>query len=38
MSDSKESCIGFAALVLGLGLAIVSVLVGGVGALIELMG
>lgn len=38
MSDGKKSCLGFAALVLGLGLAIVSILAGGVGQLVTALG
>lgn len=36
MSDGKKSCLGFAALILGLGLAVVSILAGGVGELVTL--
>ena len=38
MSDSKKSCLGFAALILGLGLAVVSLLAGGIGELVTFLG
>ncbi len=38
MSDGKKSCLGFTALILGLGLAAVSLLVGGIGQLVLFLG
>ena len=38
MSDSKKSCLGFSALILGLGLAVVSLLAGGIGQIINWFG
>lgn len=38
MSDSKKSCLGFGALILGLGLAVVSLLAGGIGQIINWFG
>jgi len=38
MKDSTKSCLGFTALILGLGLAVVSLLAGGVGQLVTFLG
>ncbi|MBN2045234.1 MAG: hypothetical protein JW757_09460 [Anaerolineales bacterium] len=38
MSDSKKSCLGFTALILGLGLAVVSLVAGGIGELVRFLG
>lgn len=38
MSDGKKSCLGFAALILGLGLAVVSLLAGGIGQVVVFLG
>ena len=38
MSDTQKSCIGFGALLLGLGLAVISLVVGGVGELVTMLG
>ena len=38
MSDSKRSCLGFTALILGLGLAAVSLVAGGIGQVVTVLG
>jgi hypothetical protein len=38
MSDTQKSCIGFGALILGLGLAAVSLVAGGLGELVTYLG
>jgi hypothetical protein len=38
MSDSKKSCLGFTALILGLGLAVVSLVAGGIGEIVTFFG
>jgi hypothetical protein len=38
MSDGKKTCLGFAFLILGLTLAVVSLLAGGIGEMVKLLG
>jgi hypothetical protein len=38
MSDGKKSCLGFGALILALGLAVVSLVAGGIGELVTVLG
>ncbi|MFN2145461.1 MAG: hypothetical protein ACK2T7_08905 [Anaerolineales bacterium] len=38
MSNGKKSCLGFTALILGLGLAVVSLVAGGIGQLVTFLG
>lgn len=38
MSDGRKSCLGFGALILGLGLAVVSLLAGGIGEIVTYLG
>lgn len=38
MSDGRKSCLGFVFLILGLGLAVLSLVAGGVGELVKVFG